>query len=107
MWKHDVEAVRARPGEDKGHERIGLLARVTPGRLGTDLSNAQSPEAQEFKTPSGALMTQEQEGMTRLRGKVGAREGKTSEGSKPMGGSSMKQGSKGKSGTKRQETAKV
>jgi len=32
------------PGEGKGHERIGLRARVTPRTLGTDLASAQTPE---------------------------------------------------------------
>jgi hypothetical protein len=33
-----VEAVRADPGEEKGHERNGLCAWVTLSMLGTDLS---------------------------------------------------------------------
>jgi hypothetical protein len=55
LWKHDVETVRARPEEKKGHERIGLLVRVTPGRLGTDLSNAQNPEALANQDTLGCL----------------------------------------------------
>jgi hypothetical protein len=33
-----VETARADPGEEKGHERSGLHARVTLRMLGTDLS---------------------------------------------------------------------
>jgi len=48
-----------------------------------------------------------QEGQIVSRGTIGEEERKTSEGGKPMRGSSMKQGWEGRRGMKRQEAGKA
>lgn len=72
--------------------------------LGTDLIELKPLE---FMLECFGVRGEGQEGQIVSRGTIGEDEGKTSEGCKPMSGSSMKQGWEDRRGMKRQEAGKA